>query len=127
MTKLETEFLEEYKRTDNLNADYKMLKHLRWLRNRIAHDTDTQDLKSSDLDDLKTFRKRFMKSQDPLSLSVKIKKSSSSKKADNTRSVRTGSTSGLTNKKPFPWARVIIGAFIAAIIYLIIRNGGSIF
>ena len=185
MTKLETEFLEEYKKTDNMikdaysctngvseyisimekvpgsravqvpswYQDYKMLKHLRWLRNRIAHDTEAPDLTQDDLDDIKDFRKRFLKAQDPLAAAERLKKTAgtargagsgkthssagsagkaaaasrgTSGKAAGTGNRSSGRSSGLS-KKPFPWARVIIGALIAAILYTIIRNSGSLF
>ena len=108
------------------NADYKMLKHLRWLRNRIAHDTGCTELKSSDLDDLKDFTRRFRKSQDPLTAAEKLKKpqnSASSKKAG--PSAGKKAASGTSEKKPFPWKSVIIGALVAIVLYLIIKNGGA--
>ena len=166
MTKLETDFLDEYKRTDNMikgayscqngvseyismmekspgnraalisswNADYKMLKHLRWLRNRIAHDTGSTELKASDLDDLKGFRKRFLKGQDPLALSGELKKTSDSKKTSSKASSAGrkadgssagGNGTGMSEKKPFPWKNVLIGALAAFVIYMIITYFGS--
>lgn len=159
MTKFETEFLDEYKRVDNMlkdayssqngfssyismmekspgnraalipswNSDYKMLKRLRWLRNKIAHDTRSAELTSSDLEDLKEFRKRFQKKQDPLTVSEQLRKRSDAKKAQNARSSDVKKTSSLAEKKPFPWARVIIGALVALVLYMIIRTGGKIF
>ena len=108
------------------NDDYKMLKHLRWLRNRIAHDTGSTELKSSDLDDLKDFRKRFLKGQDPLALSAKLKKSSSAQKTGGKASSANNKASRTPAKKPFPWKNLLIGAFIALILYMIVTYGGFI-
>ena len=157
MTKLETEFLEEYKRTDNMikdayttqngvssyiklmedmsgsvsskvpswNAEYKMLKHLRWLRNKIAHETGATELENSDLDDLIAFRRRFTKAQDALAQAEALKRASRAKKAPAKSAASGKKDQKLSNRKPFPWIRVIIGGLIAAIIYLIVSTGGS--
>ena len=104
MRDIEVKFLEEYKRTDNLcadiyeggvsgyisamdavpeeeragivhwNDDYRALKRLRWLRNRITHDTQGSDCKKADLDMLTAFREHLMKGSDSLGVLTKRRK-----------------------------------------------------
>ncbi len=51
------------------NTDYKLLKHLRWIRNRIAHDTDDYQISSeSDLQNMRNFYERIFSGQDPIAL-----------------------------------------------------------
>ena len=54
--------------------DYKMLKHLRWKRNRIAHDTDGHQISSiSDIQYVRKFHERILSGQDPIALLEKSK------------------------------------------------------
>ena len=51
------------------DSDYKMLKHLRWLRNKLAHEVgEVEELKAADLKDLKDFHSRLEKGKDPLAI-----------------------------------------------------------
>jgi hypothetical protein len=52
----------------NWNEKYKMLKHLRWLRNQIAHDSGAPELIESDLLELQNFHKQLLKQSDPLAI-----------------------------------------------------------
>ena len=55
----------------NWERDYKRLKHLRWVRNQLVHDTDSFEKKmvtSNDVEWLKRFRRRILSCSDPLSL-----------------------------------------------------------
>ena len=57
------------------NDDFKRLKHLRWVRNQIAHSPDTEQLsKSEDLSELQDFYERVLSQKDPLALLEKAKK-----------------------------------------------------
>lgn len=92
------EFLEEYKELDILIRDYlnsdsgvtayimalesmpsdkqflyvedlKMLKHLRWLRNKLAHETDSMNLDlctKEDIDDVRKYYEKIINIRDPL-------------------------------------------------------------
>ncbi len=102
MSSLNTTFLEEYKHLDKLikemfgtekgvsdyidiatttynlqyNNDIKTLKHLRYIRNRLTHDTDTlntQMCTQADIDWLEGFYQKVYSVSDPLSLSLKTK------------------------------------------------------
>lgn len=51
-----------------------MLKHLRWIRNRIAHDTDGDQISSiSDIQDVREFYERILSGQDSIALLEKSK------------------------------------------------------
>ncbi len=51
------------------DSDYKSLKHIRWVRNRIAHDADDSQISEpSDLSFAKDFHNRIISEQDPLTL-----------------------------------------------------------
>lgn len=66
---------------DNWNAKYKMLKHLRWLRNQIAHEAGAPELEQNDLIELQRFHKQLLKQMDPLTVLLKsMRKQKSSKK-----------------------------------------------
>ncbi len=60
----------------NWNEKYKMLKHLRWLRNQIAHDSGVPDLMESDLLELQNFHKQLLKQNDPLAIISKAMRES---------------------------------------------------
>lgn len=104
MTKVEIEFLEEYKRLDRLCQDmlstlqgvseyinrmellfeqgeefvdectinYKMLKHLRWLRNRIVHCVEETECSLKEIEMITNFYHQILIQQDPLALLYKI-------------------------------------------------------
>lgn len=48
------------------NNTYYTLKHLRWVRNRIAHDVSFSELKQEDYDNLKMFYDSLLSQTDPL-------------------------------------------------------------
>ena len=104
MTKVEIEFLEEYKRLDRLCQDmlstlqgvseyinrmellfeqgeefvdewtinYKMLKHLRWLRNRIVRCVEETECSLKEIEMITNFYHQILIQQDPLALLYKI-------------------------------------------------------
>ena len=104
MTKVEIEFLEEYKRLDRLCQDmlstlqgvseyinrmellfeqgeelvdewtinHKMLKHLRWLRNRIVHSVEETECSLKEIEMITNFYHQILIQQDPLALLYKI-------------------------------------------------------
>ena len=106
MRKLDTEFLEEYKRVETVCGDmfgcragvseyiktmeatpeykrelvegwdssFKKLKHLRWIRNKIAHEPDFDECEKADLTDLKLFHADLLKSRDPLARLARAEK-----------------------------------------------------
>ena len=51
------------------NSDYKMLKHIRWVRNQIAHDSGSYQVSEpEDLEFVRNFYDRIFSRQDPLTL-----------------------------------------------------------
>ena len=58
------------------NDEYKQLKHVRWLRNQIAHSTGTVDCTQSDLEWLKGFHNRLLTQQDLLAKAHRVIKES---------------------------------------------------
>lgn len=63
------------KKVPTWKDDFKTLKHLRWVRNQIAHNSDAEDIcKKEDLKDIKEFHKTLDLGKDPLSLIARKKK-----------------------------------------------------
>lgn len=52
----------------NWNDKLKTLKHLKWLRNQIAHDNEAYEVTEQDLTDIKVFHDELLTQQDPLAL-----------------------------------------------------------
>ena len=46
------------------NDEYRQLKHIRWLRNQIAHSTESVECSQADLDWLKGFHNRLLTQQE---------------------------------------------------------------
>lgn len=66
-------------RIESWENDYKMLKHVRWVRNKLSHEVGTfqSDIcMQSDLDFVKDFYNRIMKCVDPLVQARKIEEQS---------------------------------------------------
>ena len=86
------------KKVPTWKDDFKTLKHLRWVRNQIAHNSETENIcKKEDLKALKEFHKALDSGKDPLSLIARKKKA-----------VKQGS------KKPL-YALIALGVIIAII------------
>ncbi|MCR5144101.1 MAG: hypothetical protein K6B67_02185 [Lachnospiraceae bacterium] len=64
---MEAHDAEGFRQVANWNEKYKMLKHLRWLRNQIAHENGAPDLEEHDLGELQRFHKQLLNRRDPLS------------------------------------------------------------
>ena len=54
------------------NDEYRQLKHIRWLRNQIAHSTGSVECTQSDLDWLKGFHNRLLTQQDLLAKARRV-------------------------------------------------------
>lgn len=59
-------------RIPSWDKDYRTLKHLRWLRNQIAHETTATDCNFSDVEQLKDFYSRILNGQDPLAAARRV-------------------------------------------------------
>ena len=101
MQKVEQDFFEEFKRLDALcrdllsakrgvsaylermeqapqvpgwRDDYHALKHLRWVRNKIAHETGFAGCTPGDLQRLTGFTERVLRKEDPLALLYQLER-----------------------------------------------------
>lgn len=66
----------------NWDTIYKQLKHLRWMRNQLAHEIaiDSDFCTQSDIDWIKQFYSKILNCNDPLTLAYKSKQGSPQKK-----------------------------------------------
>ena len=79
-----TEYINQMEANDVLGSrrvakwdeKYKMLKHLRWLRNQIAHESGAPKLEEKDLVELQHFHKQLLKQKDPLAIILTAKRES---------------------------------------------------
>lgn len=83
------------------NDDYYKLKHIRWLRNKIAHESSATDCTDEDAAWLENFHSRLLNGQDPLALLRKSewKRSFSTPKYENRSKPSVSSNAYLENKK----------------------------
>lgn len=126
-------------RVSSWNNDYKMLKHVRWVRNQIAHDSGSfQISEPDDLDFAQDFRSRIFSGNDPLTLLRKAIESEDSlrrqqkKQASEARIQRSQVQQYTYQAPPEPpkyspekkksraWIGVLVGVGIVALILLII-------
>ncbi|WP_288681688.1 DUF6548 family protein [uncultured Eubacterium sp.] len=64
------------------DSDYKMLKHIRWIRNNIAHSDYSSECEEKDIAYTRNFYQRIMKQEDPFSVIRKKKAIQSTKHND---------------------------------------------
>ena len=121
------------------NNDYKMLKHVRRVRNQIAHDSGSfQISEPDDLDFVQEFRSRIFSGNDPLTLLRKAIESADSlrrqqKKQASEAGIQRPQAQQYTyqappelpkntpeKKKPRAWIGVLVGVGIVALILLIL-------
>lgn len=57
---------------DEWTINYKMLKHLRWLRNRIVHSVEETECSLKEIEMITNFYHQILIQQDPLALLYKI-------------------------------------------------------
>lgn len=59
---------EKSKLVESWQYDYKMLKHIRWIRNNIAHNNECSGCSKSDVKSVKDFYKKIINQKDPFSV-----------------------------------------------------------
>lgn len=77
-----SEYIERLENNKNLGSrvvsswmdDYYNLKHVRYIRNRITHDSETSECEENDIYFVQDFYERFMNQEDPLALLRKYKR-----------------------------------------------------
>ena len=116
------------------NDEYRQLKHIRWLRNQIAHSTGSVECTQSDLDWLKGFHNRLLTQQDLLAKAHRvIKESQIQRQQQLAKTVTAAAPKPVANvfgSSRGPRKSWILIAVIAALVMLIglliwIANGGA--
>mgnify|MGYP003342357319 CR=1 FL=1 len=128
ISQMEIDWNDGYKYVSSWNEDFKNLKHVRWVRNKIAHDyNDTQISNASDLAYAKFFYERIFSGTDPLSLLRKaVENTERKKKKEIEYEVQSQPVvPALKKKKSHPLFGALlcigIGAFVFAVIYFSIN------
>ncbi len=99
--------------------DYRKLKHMRWLRNKIAHENSFVGCTSGDLDWIKNFHARLINRQDPLAVAYKLKKKTNEMNTSITSNSNCRITTH-TNNHSIEFKTIIFWVVFAIIIALII-------
>ena len=116
------------------NNEYRQLKHIRWLRNQIAHSTGYVECTQSDLDWLKGFHNRLLTQQDLLAKAHRvIKESQIQRQQQLAKTVTAAAPKPGANVYRSPrgprksWILIAVIAALAIIIGLLIwiANGGA--
>ena len=116
------------------NDEYRQLKHIRWLRNQIAHSTGSVECSQADLDWLKGFHNRLLTQQDLLAKARRvIQESQIQRQHQQAKNIAAAAPKRGTNvyRSPRgPRKSWILIAVIAALVVLIgiliwIVNGGA--
>ena len=116
------------------NDEYRQLKHIRWLRNQIAHSTEYVECTQSDLDWLKGFHNRLLTQQDLLAKAHRvIKESQIQRQQQLAKTVTAAASKPGANVYRSPkgprksWILIAVIAALAIIIGLLIwvANGGA--
>ncbi|MBQ7503828.1 MAG: hypothetical protein IJT79_00720 [Ruminococcus sp.] len=101
--------------------DYKQLKHIRWVRNQLAHETGYVECTAADVNWLKDFHNRLLSQQDPLAIVGKIERANQQKQTVQPQPTRVNYTTPTYNTKPPKYnsalwiALAVVGAVAAAI------------
>lgn len=116
------------------NDEYKQLKHIRWLRNQIAHSTESVECSQADVDWLKDFHNRLLTQQDLLAKAHRvIKESQIQRQQQLAKTVTVAAPKNGANVFRSPsrlrksWILIAVIAALAIIIGLLIwiANGGA--
>lgn len=76
-----SEYINRLEGNNNFSYEYKLLKNLRWKRNKLSHEANTmyeEFATEKDIDDIKIFYNRILEENDPL----KIRQTNSSKSSN---------------------------------------------
>lgn len=121
---MESRPIRETYRIITWDHDYKQLKHLRWIRNRIAHESDTCQICSiSDIQDIQNFYNRILLGRDPIAMLERTSKSSaaeSNRQSGNIRMQPQAETYNTEEKEGNSYRNRRRGCLIAALILVII-------
>lgn len=142
IAQMERETYQGQYRVSSWNTDYKMLKHIRWVRNQIAHDFGLYQISEpEDLDFVQDFHSRIYSGSDPLTLLRKAIESENAirrqqkKQADENRIQRPRvqqytyqtppelSKHTPEKKKSHAWIGVLVGVLIGAFVSVLVGVG----
>lgn len=87
--------------------DYKKLKHIRWVRNKLAHETGNVECTQADVEWLQGFHSRLLNRTDPLAIAAQLEREERAARIDTQKSA---STSHNNNRKSRNKALVIAAA-----------------
>ena len=122
---MEKNMSEGEKKVENWTNDYKTLKHLRWVRNKIAHEAgDTQISEDKDLDAVCAFRDRVIRGKDPITLLNKAKKAAKPASARSSSSVSRKSKTAAAKKQKKKLIPIVIAVEVIVLLiglYLVFR------
>ena len=116
------------------NNEYRQLKHIRWLRNQIAHSTGYVECTQSDLEWLKGFHNRLLTQQDILAKAHRvIKESQIQNQQQQAKTILVAAPKSGANVYRSPrgprksWILIAVIAALAVLIGLLIwiANGGA--
>ena len=116
------------------NDEYRQLKHIRWLRNQIAHSTGSIECSQSDLDWLKGFHNRLLTQQDLLAKAHRVIQESQIQRQQQLAKTVTAAAPkpganvfGSSREPRKSWILIAVIAALAFIIGLLIwiANGGA--
>ena len=116
------------------NDEYRQLKHIRWLRNQIVHNTGYVECTQSDLDWLKGFHNRLLTQQDLLAKAHRvIKESQIQNQQQQAKTVLAAAPKTVANVYRSPrgprksWILIAVISALAVIIGILIwiANGGA--
>lgn len=124
IAKMEQSSARGQSRVPSWNDDYKKLKHVRWVRNRIAHnDEPSQVSEPADLTFVRSFHDRMQTSRDPLSLLRKAnteeRKRVRPRAASNTSRSKKSGNKKHANKTRSGLTALIIGLIVLIILLLV--------
>ena len=115
------------------NDEYRQLKHIRWLRNQIAHSTGNVECTQSDLEWLKGFHNRLLTQQDLLAKARRvIQESQIQRQQQQAKNITAAAPKyganvfGSSSRPRKSWILIAVIAALAVLIGLLIwiANGG---
>ena len=116
------------------NDEYKQLKHVRWLRNQIAHSTESVECSQADVEWLKGFHNRLLTQQDILAKAHwVIKESQIQNQQQQAKTILVAAPKSGANVYRSPrgprksWILIAVIAALAVVIGILIwiANGGA--
>ena len=107
---------EKSKLVESWQYDYKMLKHIRWIRNNIAHNNGDSKCSESDVQYVKNFYQRIINRTDPFSLiNVEIRKAEDNQASKNITNENVDNVVSRDNSN-----NVFIGITMIALIIILV-------